>query len=215
MAVDSFLPNGQPQYSPSGADDQAADLTFLASQTWERGTRRVGTNAQRDAFTIAGYATEGFEWYSTTDNISYVRFGSAWRPMLRRRAIALTTARASFPTGFISSFNLGVVAAETTDSTLVATPAAIDNKLIIQQAGYYSITWFGDFGGQVTSNSTLSINRGPSTLVHSTTLGAGLSAVTLSIADVYFNAAEELVFYANKVAGATATFNGKLVVART
>lgn len=171
-----------------------------------------GVVVVRNTVELAAWTpTDGAKAFCILDGGTYSRKGTSWVPS--RRAVSITTDRAAFPTGFIDLFNLAVVPAESTDTSIISAVPATGNKFTVVRAGFYSLTWFGNMGTGVTANSTLNINRGASTLVHSAPIPTGASAGTLSAADVWLNAGDEIVIYANKVGGASANFSGKLVIA--
>jgi len=79
MAVDERGPIGQPRFFGSGADDQAADLTILGEEIYERGTRLVVSEAQRDQLVTDGIAYDGLAVYNTTAKREEIRESGAWK----------------------------------------------------------------------------------------------------------------------------------------
>lgn len=79
MAVDARSAKGAPIFYGSGADDQAADLTLLGAELYERGTRLILTQAEMDDLVTDGLAFEGLEVFCLDDGMTYVRISSTWK----------------------------------------------------------------------------------------------------------------------------------------
>lgn len=199
---------------PAGATTTSS-AGVVISQVFPWTAMAGGTVHVRNSVELAAWApVDGSTAFNIQTGRIHTRVGGAWVEAGTRRTVTITTNRASFTTGFINSFNLAVVSGETTDSSIVGSVPAVDNKITITEAGFYSVTWFADYGTLVTSNSPIAMNRGAAGIIHQANCTAGQFAVTLGAPDVYFAAGDELVFYANKVAGATASFTGKLVISK-
>src|SRR5690606_38948426 len=75
MAVDSRDTNGAPIFLSGEALDTAADLTTLGEEIYERGTRLIGTTADRTGY---DYPVEGLGWYDTDLDREFVYDGDGW-----------------------------------------------------------------------------------------------------------------------------------------
>lgn len=72
-------PNGQPTWVGSDPPNTAATYNELSNFANARGTRSIGTEAQRTAFTNAGFARPGYEWWNTDKSVMQVYTGGAWQ----------------------------------------------------------------------------------------------------------------------------------------
>lgn len=70
-------PEGTPTIT--NTPQTVADLTRLRDLVVERGNRFKGTTAERDTFTLAGFAVEGHEWFDTTLGTLLTRRSGAWK----------------------------------------------------------------------------------------------------------------------------------------
>lgn len=94
----SFGPKGQPYVSSGDAPSLAAQLKEVADYAAQMGGRRVGTTAERDAFTTAGHAYVGFVWGNTTKGFDEEYTPGGWQS---RTDVELTTSSFFTPgTGF-------------------------------------------------------------------------------------------------------------------
>lgn len=76
MAVDAIDPtDGYPIFKDTGAPDTGVDPTEVAKYAAKRGTRLIGTTAERTAYT---HAKKGLGWFDTTNNSEYVYNGTGW-----------------------------------------------------------------------------------------------------------------------------------------
>lgn len=76
MAVDAVDPvDGYPKFLDTGAPDLAVDQTAVAKYAAARGTRLIGTTAQRTAY---AYKKKGLRWFDTSDNTEYIHNGTGW-----------------------------------------------------------------------------------------------------------------------------------------
>lgn len=66
---------GFPKFPETDAPALGADLEEVADYARKRGTRFIGTTAERTAF---AYPYEGLRWYDTDLEAEYVYDGSAW-----------------------------------------------------------------------------------------------------------------------------------------
>lgn len=69
---------GEPQWASGDAPSLSATFNEIAAYALFRGGRMVGTTAERNAFSTAGYAREGDEWDDITLDIIYRWSGSTW-----------------------------------------------------------------------------------------------------------------------------------------
>lgn len=70
---------GQPTVVSGDAPNLATRLNAISDFAALVGTRRVGTVVERDAYTGAGYATDGDQWYVPSTDTTYVRKSGAWK----------------------------------------------------------------------------------------------------------------------------------------
>lgn len=70
---------GQPQVASGDAPSIATMLNAVADYAALVGTRRVGAMVERDAYTTAGYATNGDEWYVPTTDTTYILKSGSWK----------------------------------------------------------------------------------------------------------------------------------------
>jgi len=80
-------PEGLPIFNKN--PQTVPDLTRLRDLIRERGNRFKGTTGERDAFTNAGFAVEGHEWFDTTMGCLLIRRGSAWKRDVSFRTFTL------------------------------------------------------------------------------------------------------------------------------
>lgn len=67
--------DGYPIYTDTGMPELGADTTEVAAYAAARGTRLIGTTAQRTAY---AYKKKGLRWFDTTNNTEYVHNGTGW-----------------------------------------------------------------------------------------------------------------------------------------
>ena len=69
---------GQPQVASGDAPSLATQLNAVSDFAATVGTRRVGTVVERDAYTSAGYATDGDLWHVPSTGENFLRASGAW-----------------------------------------------------------------------------------------------------------------------------------------
>ena len=74
MAVNAT--DGYPIIASTDAPDVPTHMNAVSQYAAERGTRLIGTTAQRNAY---AYKKKGLEWYDTTDDSIYVYNGTGWK----------------------------------------------------------------------------------------------------------------------------------------
>lgn len=145
MAVQSRGSKGEPQFDANAADDQAADLTLLGSEMYDRGTRLVRDAAGMAQLVWDGIAYEGLLVHNTTDGGEYLRTGGSWvrqnlmlRGKVARRSVSaggVSTETINFPAGSFSSPPVVVAGVDSNARDTSVTVDSVTNTSAVLRLG--------------------------------------------------------------------------------
>lgn len=75
MASSSLGPDGEPEFADGDAPDVAVNPSEVAKYAAKRGTRPIGTTAQRNAYAYPKY---GLQWFDTTLGREFIFLTEGW-----------------------------------------------------------------------------------------------------------------------------------------
>lgn len=176
---------GQPQVASGDAPSLATQLNAVSDYAATVGTRRVGTVVERDAYTTAGYATDGDRWYVPLSRIEYLRDGGAWTPidaLVGGRASRNTT---TYSVGSVNWQDIG--AAGIFGAAVTTGGITWSNGFVIPDTGEYevgvSLVLYGTAGVYVGIGTLASGLPAPTDILLGQTVLPVQSIVHVSIRD--------------------------------
>ena len=111
---------GYPKFPESDAPQLGADLEEVAAYARYRGNRIVETAAARTAFTSAGFAYKGLEWFEADTDKTFVHDGTNWvdmtpgtAPFIQTGTVTTTSEPTTGRQGLVFSFPVPFAAAPT------------------------------------------------------------------------------------------------------
>ncbi|MEV4735569.1 MULTISPECIES: hypothetical protein [unclassified Microbacterium] len=145
-------PEGTPDFNVT--PQTRNDLQRLRNLVIQRGNRFKGTTNERNAFTDAGFAVEGQEWFDTTMGCLLIRRGTAWKREISFRTFTLARGGMTDNQTFFQ-----VPTEDATKDTEPAFSYAYNgaNGQITPEAGVYMLSVKAHPGGVATGTSFVQI----------------------------------------------------------
>ncbi|GAA4175730.1 gp53-like domain-containing protein [Gryllotalpicola koreensis] len=130
MAADSYGSHNEPQFSATGAPDDANDLTTLGAYAAKVGNRKVGTNAQRSALSGSDIWA-GLEFYETDTKSTYVTpDGTSWVKESMFAVGSVASGTLSGAVSFLQQAGSAIVSLSSTGAANFTFPTAFPNGVL-------------------------------------------------------------------------------------